>query len=58
MGQKVGFPKFILDPVQLDREYHGLEIDDDHFLVNILKVRRFEFARDFSKITKPVDKEK
>ncbi|KAH9383577.1 hypothetical protein HPB48_025183 [Haemaphysalis longicornis] len=58
MGQKVGFPKFILDPVELDKEYLGLEIDDDHFLVNILKVRRFEFARDFSKITKPVDKEK
>lgn len=58
MGQKVGFPKFILDPVELDKEYHDLEIDDDHFLVNILKVRRFEFARDFSKITKPVDKEK
>ncbi|KAM7310281.1 neprilysin-1 [Ixodes scapularis] len=58
MGQKVGFPKFILDPAELDKEYQGLEIDDDHFLVNILKVRRFEFARDFSKITKPVDKEK
>ncbi|KAH8039230.1 hypothetical protein HPB51_005476 [Rhipicephalus microplus] len=52
------FPRqSFLDEKTKDLCREKLEIDDDHFLVNILKVRRFEFARDFSKITKPVDKE-
>lgn len=58
MVQKVGFPKFILDSTQLDKEYDGLEVNEDHFLVNVLKLQRYEVAKELGKLTKPVDKDR
>lgn len=58
MGNKIGFPRYILDPLQLDADYTGLDIAEDHFLDNILKINRYEEIKDLSKITRTVDKER
>ncbi|XP_064459681.1 neprilysin-1-like isoform X2 [Ornithodoros turicata] len=58
MGQKVGFPKFILDSNQLDEEYNGLQVNEDHFLMNVLQLQRYEVTKELKKLTKPVDKDR
>ncbi|XP_035204573.1 neprilysin-1-like, partial [Stegodyphus dumicola] len=58
MGTKIGFPRYILDPVQLDTDYSGLEISEEHFLGNILKMNRYEVIKELTKMTRTVDKER
>ncbi|XP_071042056.1 endothelin-converting enzyme 2 [Parasteatoda tepidariorum] len=58
MTTKLGFPRYILDPVQLDTDYAGLEISEEHFLNNILKMNRYEVIKELTKMTRTVDKEK
>ncbi|KAG8189071.1 hypothetical protein JTE90_025501 [Oedothorax gibbosus] len=58
MNTKLGFPSYILDPVQLDTDYSGLEISEDHFLDNILKMNRYEVIKEMTKMTRTVDKER
>lgn len=58
MGEKVGYPKYILDPDSLEEEYEGLEIEEQPLLGNILRVKRFEVTKELKKLKQPVDKEK
>lgn len=58
MGMKIGFPQYILDPKQLDTDYSGLDISEEHFLDNILKMNRYEVLKELTKLTRPVDKER
>jgi len=103
MGEKIGYPSFILDSAILDKEYEGvsgstfllpffsnsiwkyaipigntrgkdsvrqsewplpalfpfqLEFDEEYFLHNILKLRRFEVLKEIRKVNQPVDKER
>ncbi|GIY46845.1 neprilysin-4 [Caerostris extrusa] len=58
MGTKLGYPRYILDPVQLDTDYSGLDISDEHFLDNILKMNRYEVIKELTKMTRTVDKER
>ncbi|GFQ89938.1 neprilysin-1 [Trichonephila clavata] len=58
MTTKLGFPRYILDPVQLDTDYSGLDISEEHFLDNILKMNRYEVIKELTKMTRTVDKER
>lgn len=58
MGEKIGYPKYILDPNLLENEYDGLEIQDGHLLGNILRMKRFEVQKELKKLQRPVNKEK
>ncbi|XP_055944796.1 endothelin-converting enzyme 1-like isoform X2 [Argiope bruennichi] len=58
MTTKLGYPRYILDPVQLDTDYSGLEISEEHFLDNILKMNRYEVIKELTKMTRTVDKER
>lgn len=39
------------------RDFSGLEIDEEHYLLNVIKAHAFEFEYMVSKINKPVDRE-
>ncbi len=39
------------------RDFSGLEIDKDHYLLNVMRAHAFEFEYMVSKINKPVDRE-
>lgn len=52
----LGFPEFILDPQQLDREYEGFEIKEDEYFYNNIKVNRYALKKSLSKLDQMVNK--
>lgn len=44
----------------MNESFHVLQLDvtEDHFLSNILKINRYEESKELSKITRTVDKER
>ncbi|XP_067134697.1 neprilysin-1-like isoform X1 [Centruroides vittatus] len=58
MAEKVGYPQYITDSFQLDSDYAGLDISDDHFLNNILRMNRYEVIKELLKMTRTVDKDR
>ncbi|GAB6032160.1 NEDD8 protease Nep2 [Chamberlinius hualienensis] len=58
MGEKIGYPKYILDPKMLFDEYDGLEVQEGHLLSNMLRIKRFEVQKELKKLQRPVNKEK
>ncbi|XP_059472618.1 neprilysin-1-like [Neocloeon triangulifer] len=58
MGNKVGYPKHIEDPVALEAEYKELNLSDGNFLQNMLILKKHEVWKELRKLTRPVDKAK
>ncbi|OXA58659.1 Membrane metallo-endopeptidase-like 1 [Folsomia candida] len=58
MGSKIGIPSFILEEKALEHEYEGLDFNETYFLMNILKLRRYEVSKEIRKVNRPVDKDR
>ncbi|XP_050703430.1 neprilysin-1-like isoform X1 [Eriocheir sinensis] len=58
MGKKIGYPEYIESTELLDEEFEGLEILEDHFLNNILRMKKHEVWKELKKLSRPVDKKR
>lgn len=58
MGKKIGYPEYIESAELLDEEFEGLEILEDHFLNNILRMKKHEVWKELKKLSRPVDKKR
>ncbi|XP_035206778.1 neprilysin-1-like isoform X1 [Stegodyphus dumicola] len=58
MNERIGYPDLLTNPVELSKEYEGLVIHDDLFLVNILNVFEFEAIKNLKKLRQPVNKDR
>ncbi|XP_012139304.2 neprilysin-1 [Megachile rotundata] len=58
MNERIGYPEFLKDPVELSKEYVVLNITEDHFLENVLAVLKYDAYHNLQKLRKPVDKNK
>ncbi|XP_076472675.1 neprilysin-1-like [Babylonia areolata] len=57
MNARIGYPEFITEPVQLDRKYDGLIMDEDHYFGNILALRQFASKKKIALLGNPVEKD-
>ncbi|XP_053378896.1 neprilysin-1-like [Mercenaria mercenaria] len=55
--ERIGYPDFILDPVQLDKKFETLYFEPDQYFENILRVERYDANRTMIKFRKPVKKD-
>ncbi|XP_012253044.2 neprilysin-1 [Athalia rosae] len=58
MNERIGYPEFLKDPVELSKEYVMLNITDHRFLENILAVLKYDAYHNLQKLRQPVDKDK
>ncbi|XP_042900690.1 neprilysin-1 isoform X2 [Parasteatoda tepidariorum] len=58
MNERIGYPDLLTKPIELSKEYEGLTIHDDLFLVNILNVFEFEASKNLKKLRQPVNKDR
>nr|XP_012224493.1 PREDICTED: membrane metallo-endopeptidase-like 1 isoform X2 [Linepithema humile] len=58
MNERIGYPEFLKDPLELSMEYVMLNITENHFLGNILAVLKYDAYHNLQKLRKPVDKNK
>ncbi|KOC68003.1 Membrane metallo-endopeptidase-like 1 [Habropoda laboriosa] len=58
MNERIGYPEFLKDPVELSKEYVMLNITETHFLKNVLAVMKYDAYHNLEKLRKPVDKDK
>ncbi|CAG7723309.1 unnamed protein product [Allacma fusca] len=58
MGDKIGYPPYIMRAKALDKEYDGLQFNESSFLLNILKMRKFEVVKEIRKVQRRVDLDK
>ncbi|XP_064642955.1 neprilysin-1-like isoform X2 [Lineus longissimus] len=58
MNERIGYPDFITDPVELDKTYEKLSVEVDHYFKNILAVEKYDAERNTAKLRKPVEKGK
>ncbi|XP_054714705.1 neprilysin-4-like isoform X2 [Uloborus diversus] len=56
MSEKIGFPEYIIDPVELDKDYEGLEFQPDTYFDNVLLNLRNYATREQMKLRTPVDR--
>ncbi|XP_015789311.1 neprilysin-1-like isoform X1 [Tetranychus urticae] len=58
MNERIGYSETLTNPVEVSKEYEKLQVYESQFLINILKLLKFESARNLEKLRKPVDKDK
>ncbi|PBC26987.1 Membrane metallo-endopeptidase [Apis cerana cerana] len=58
MNERIGYPEFLKDPIELSKEYVMLNITENHFLENVLAVLKYDAYHNLEKLRKPVDKDK
>ncbi|XP_076300647.1 neprilysin-1 [Lasioglossum baleicum] len=58
MIERIGYPEFLKDPVELSKEYLMLNISENHFLENVLAVLKYAAYHNLRELRKPVDKDK
>ncbi|CAD6235836.1 GSCOCG00008006001-RA-CDS [Cotesia congregata] len=58
MNERIGYPEFLKDPVELSKEYISLNITEDRFLENVLAVLKHDARHNLEQLRKPVDKDK
>ncbi|XP_001602853.1 neprilysin-1 [Nasonia vitripennis] len=58
MNERIGYPEFLKDPVELSNEYIMLNITEDRFLENIFAVLKYDAYHNLQKLRQPVDKDK
>ncbi|CAL4215897.1 unnamed protein product, partial [Meganyctiphanes norvegica] len=56
MGKKIGYPEYIESIELLDAEFEELDILEDHFLNNIIRMKKHEVWKELKKLSRPVDK--
>ncbi|KAL0277066.1 UNVERIFIED_CONTAM: hypothetical protein PYX00_004479 [Menopon gallinae] len=52
----IGFPEYVLHPEQLDEKYKDLEIRDDEYFMNNIRVLQYNFKKNIEKLHTPVNK--
>ncbi|XP_058795705.1 neprilysin-1-like isoform X2 [Phymastichus coffea] len=58
MNERIGYPEFLQDPVELSKEYVTLNVTEDQFLKNIFAVLKYDAYHNLQKWRQPVDKDK
>ncbi|XP_066590529.1 neprilysin-1-like [Prorops nasuta] len=58
MNERIGYPEFLKNPVELSKEYAMLNITENQFLKNIFAVLKYDAYHNLQKLRKPVDKNK
>ncbi|XP_076237007.1 neprilysin-1 [Calliopsis andreniformis] len=58
MTERIGYPEFLKDPVELSKEYVMLNITKNHYLENVMAVLKYDAYHNLQKLRKPVDKDK
>lgn len=58
MNERIGYPNFLLNAMELSNEFTQLQVYEDQFLLNILNLLKFEATKNLQKLRKPVDKDK
>ncbi|XP_033327522.2 neprilysin-1 [Megalopta genalis] len=58
MIERIGYPEFLKNPVELSEEYLMLNISEHHFLENVLAVLKYAAYHNLRELRKPVDKNK
>lgn len=54
--EMIGFPDFILNPEKLNGKYEGLELDENNYFENNIKVNVLSLRENMEKINKPANK--
>ncbi|XP_039311172.1 neprilysin-1 isoform X2 [Solenopsis invicta] len=58
MNERIGYPEFLKNPLELSEEYKMLNITENRFLENIFAVLKYEAYYNLQKLREPVDKNK
>lgn len=58
ISDMIGFPDYILDPVQLDERYKDLDIDPGKYFKNNINLNMFNLKKNLEKLDQPVNKTK
>lgn len=51
-----GFPEFILDPEQLDKKYSDLEIKENEYFMNNIRVNQYNLKKNIQRLDQVVNK--
>lgn len=58
MNERIGYPSFLVNSMELSNEFIQLQVYEDQFLLNILNLLKFEANKNLAKLRKPVDKDR
>ncbi|XP_078042097.1 neprilysin-1 isoform X2 [Augochlora pura] len=58
MIERIGYPEFLKNPVELSEEYLMLNVSENHFLENVMAALKYEAYHNLRELRKPVDKDK
>ncbi|XP_014483935.1 PREDICTED: neprilysin-2 isoform X2 [Dinoponera quadriceps] len=58
MNERIGYPEFLKDPLELSLEYVTLNVTENSFLENILAMLKYDAYHNLQKLRMPVDKDK
>ncbi|XP_045111624.1 endothelin-converting enzyme homolog isoform X2 [Portunus trituberculatus] len=56
ISEMIGFPDYILNPEELDKEFAGLKIVKDKYFQNNKKIREFTMKKELARLKKAVNK--
>ncbi|CAK9294512.1 unnamed protein product [Gordionus sp. m RMFG-2023] len=56
INAKIGYPEYIVDPKELDKDYEGLYMQDDSYFKNYLSQRSANDLQEIKELFAPVDK--
>lgn len=54
----IGFPDYILNPADLDKKYFDLDLNDQEYFENNIKVNQFNLRENLDRLDRPVNKTK
>ncbi|KAK0175625.1 hypothetical protein PV327_009363 [Microctonus hyperodae] len=52
----IGFPDFILNPIQLDERYHDLDINENEYFYNNIRVNKYTLKKNLEKLDQLANK--
>ncbi|XP_018329444.1 neprilysin-1 [Agrilus planipennis] len=58
MNERIGYPHYITEKEELEKEYEQLNLTKNSFMTNMLNVMKFEADQNLQKLRQPVDKDK
>lgn len=53
-----GYPNYILNPKELNKKYEGLEIKEDEYFLNNIRINQFRIKENLMELDQPVNKSK
>ena len=52
----LGYPEFILNSAKLDEFYGDIKIKSNEYILNVVRLGKFSFLKQVSKLDEPIDK--